>query len=155
MAAVTADTGHAAVTARAQPAGDGPPGFWWGTDSWPVSVPGSASKPTLVSMGERLEQRDGGVATLRPIDPAAAASWVKGYLVYEEASLSQVVADLGRYGSRKIVVQGPESSLRQFSGILKIDSEDAMLDRLGQLLPLSIDRAGDGPVTVRVASPAK
>jgi hypothetical protein len=42
MAAVTADTGQAAVTARAQPAGDGPPGFWWGTDSWPVSVPGSA-----------------------------------------------------------------------------------------------------------------
>jgi hypothetical protein len=31
-----------AVAARAAPAGDGPPGFWWGTDSLPVSVPGSA-----------------------------------------------------------------------------------------------------------------
>jgi hypothetical protein len=41
-ATVTADTGHVAVTARALPAGDGPPGFWWGTDSLPVSVPGSA-----------------------------------------------------------------------------------------------------------------
>ncbi len=41
-ATVTADTGHAAVTAQARPDGDGPPGFWWGTDSWPVSVPGSA-----------------------------------------------------------------------------------------------------------------
>jgi hypothetical protein len=41
-ATVTAGTGHAAVTARALPAGDGPPGFWWGTDSLPVSVPGSA-----------------------------------------------------------------------------------------------------------------
>jgi hypothetical protein len=41
-ATVTADTGHTAVTARALPAGDGPPGFWWGTDSLPVSVPGSA-----------------------------------------------------------------------------------------------------------------
>src|SRR6202050_2909596 len=41
-ATVTAGTGHVAVTARALPAGDGPPGFWWGTDSLPVSVPGSA-----------------------------------------------------------------------------------------------------------------
>jgi hypothetical protein len=41
-ASVTADTGTAAVSAQALPAGDGPPGFWWGTDSLPVSVPGSA-----------------------------------------------------------------------------------------------------------------
>jgi len=26
----------------ARAGGDGPPGFWWGTDSWPVSVPGGA-----------------------------------------------------------------------------------------------------------------
>jgi hypothetical protein len=28
--------------ASAQPAHDGPSGFWWGTDSWPVTVPGKA-----------------------------------------------------------------------------------------------------------------
>jgi hypothetical protein len=32
----------AATSAQALPAGDGPPGFWWGTDSLPVTVPGSA-----------------------------------------------------------------------------------------------------------------
>jgi hypothetical protein len=32
----------AVKTAQAVPAGDGPPGFWWGTDSFPVTVPGSA-----------------------------------------------------------------------------------------------------------------
>ena len=36
----TAATAARAVTAA--PAGDGPPGFWWGTDSLPVTVPGSA-----------------------------------------------------------------------------------------------------------------
>jgi len=30
------------VLAQALPAGDGPPGFWWGTDSLPVAVPGGA-----------------------------------------------------------------------------------------------------------------
>jgi hypothetical protein len=31
-----------ANAATAAPAGDGPPGFWWGTDSLPVTVPGHA-----------------------------------------------------------------------------------------------------------------
>jgi hypothetical protein len=41
-ATVTADTSTAVTAAAQRPAGDGPPGFWWGTDSLPVSVPGSA-----------------------------------------------------------------------------------------------------------------
>jgi hypothetical protein len=36
-------------TATAAAAGDGPPGFWWGSDSWPIPVSGSApySMPRL------------------------------------------------------------------------------------------------------------
>jgi len=41
-ATVTADTGRAVTAAEQLPDGDGPPGFWWGTDSLPVNVPGSA-----------------------------------------------------------------------------------------------------------------
>ena len=37
-----ASTSQAVTTAQAGRSGDGPPGFWWGTDSWPVSVPGGA-----------------------------------------------------------------------------------------------------------------
>jgi hypothetical protein len=39
-ASATAATAARAVTTA--PAGDGPPGFWWGTDSFPVTVPGRA-----------------------------------------------------------------------------------------------------------------
>jgi hypothetical protein len=41
-AAVTAGAGRAVTVAESLLAGDGPPGFWWGTDSLPVTVPGSA-----------------------------------------------------------------------------------------------------------------
>ena len=37
-----ATTAPGVKAAQAAPAGDGPPGFWWGTDSFPVTVPGSA-----------------------------------------------------------------------------------------------------------------
>src|SRR5690348_4164753 len=35
-------SGGAAAASVAAPAGDAPPGFWWGTDSFNVSVPGPA-----------------------------------------------------------------------------------------------------------------
>ncbi|HTX29546.1 MAG TPA: hypothetical protein VME19_21285 [Streptosporangiaceae bacterium] len=41
-ALASASTATPAVAAQARPAGDGPPGFWWGTDSLPVTVPGTA-----------------------------------------------------------------------------------------------------------------
>jgi len=48
-ATVTAGTGKVNAAAERLPDGDGPPGFWWGTDSFPVKVPGSApySMPIL------------------------------------------------------------------------------------------------------------
>jgi hypothetical protein len=37
-----ASTSQAVTTAQVGRSGDGPPGFWWGTDSWPVTVPSNA-----------------------------------------------------------------------------------------------------------------
>ena len=37
-----ASTSQAVITSQVGRSGDGPPGFWWGTDSWPVTVPSNA-----------------------------------------------------------------------------------------------------------------
>ena len=41
-ATLPTDPAQAVTAARTQPLGDGPPGFWYGTDSWPVTVSGRA-----------------------------------------------------------------------------------------------------------------
>ncbi|MDQ2812153.1 MAG: hypothetical protein M3Z75_09815 [Actinomycetota bacterium] len=41
-ATVTAGTSRAVTAAARQPAGDKPPGFWWGSDSFPIPVAGRA-----------------------------------------------------------------------------------------------------------------
>ena len=48
-AAAAAGAAGAGAAAGQRPAGDGPPGFWWGSDSWPIPVTGSApySMPRL------------------------------------------------------------------------------------------------------------
>jgi len=49
MPAGLTQAAQAATAARTQPLGDDPPGFWYGTDSWPVPVSGKApySEPGL------------------------------------------------------------------------------------------------------------
>jgi hypothetical protein len=48
-ATVQASPARAVTTAQTRPDGDGPAGFWYGTDSWPVPVSGSApySEPSI------------------------------------------------------------------------------------------------------------
>ena len=53
-ATVTAGTGKAVTAAERLPDGDGPPGFWWGTDSYPVPVPGSAPYKMPVTHKPRM-----------------------------------------------------------------------------------------------------
>ncbi len=79
-----------------------------------------------------------------------ATAWREGYLTYKEAPLSLVVSDLNRYFPNRIVLQDSDTGLRRFSGALKIDSEDAVVSRLAELLPLTVDRAGDGVITLRL-----
>jgi hypothetical protein len=48
-ATIGASPARAVTTAQLRPDGDSPPGFWYGSDSWPVPVTGSApySEPSI------------------------------------------------------------------------------------------------------------
>jgi transmembrane sensor len=123
-------------------------------ESGEVSVsPDSAAAqgaPVLLSAGEQLAAEDGAGEAVNHVDPAQATSWRQGYLTYKEAPLSVVVADLNRYFAGRIVLSDKDAGVRRFSGVLKVDDEDAVLNRLAQLLPLVVDRKGDGEVALRL-----
>jgi transmembrane sensor len=123
-------------------------------ESGKVSVsPGDAGArdmPVLLSAGDQLAAEDGAVDAVNHVDPAQATSWRKGYLTYKEAPLSVVVSDLNRYFAGRIFLADKDAGVRRFSGVLKIDDEDAVLNRLAQLLPLVVDREGDGDVALRL-----
>jgi len=114
-----------------------------------VSSPDAAPAVQLTA-GEQLAAQDGESQIVSRVDPAQATSWRDGYLTYKEAPLSVVVADLNRYFPGRIVLADKNTSARRFSGVLKVDDEDAVLNRLTQLLPLVIDRRADGEVGLRL-----
>jgi transmembrane sensor len=125
-------------------------------ESGKVSVsPGDAGardKPVLLSAGDQLAAEDGAGDAVNHVDPAQATSWRQGYLTYKEAPLSVVISDLNRYFPGRIFLADKDAGGRRFSGVLKIDDEDAVLNRLAQLLPLVVDREGDGAKGIDPAS---
>jgi transmembrane sensor len=115
-------------------------------------TPVSASRDAegvLLKAGDQLEHRIGEqVSTVHRVDPEVAFAWRRGDLVYRDRPLGEVVGDLNRYFSIPVRVTGPAADLR-FSGVLMIDTEDAVVRRLQAFLPISVDRAPDG-LTLRL-----
>lgn len=60
----------------------------------------------VLRAGDEVVARIGSVeATLGAIEPAEAASWRRGWLTYEDASLAEIVSDANRYSRRQIILK--------------------------------------------------
>ena len=103
----------------------------------------------LLRAGDQFEHYVGDkVSAVHHVDPEVAFAWREGDLIYRDQPLRQVVGDLNRYFRTPVRVTGPAGDLR-FSGVLMIDTEEAVVRRLQAFLPISVDRAADG-VTLRL-----
>jgi transmembrane sensor len=108
-----------------------------------------AQRVEMLLPGDELIYDESRAALTRQrVDPGRVMSWRNGYLVYENASLDQIAADINRTFSRPVTVEG-DAARQRFSGALKMDNEDAVLDRLSKLLPVRAVRNPDGTVTLR------
>lgn len=82
-----------------------------------------------------------GRISVKPVDVAATTAWRQGRLVYTDAPLAQVAADISRYGGRPVTVAPSAAGLR-FTGVLLLDKESEMIARLESLLPVRAERSG-------------
>ena len=113
----------------------------------------AAQPPLTVSAGRQLTHSHGRnqVAEIATIDDAF--SWRSGQLVYRSRPVAEVVRDLNRYFSSKIVLRGDQAAALNFSGVLRLDDETSAIARLCELLPLKAS-AQDGAIVLQ-ARPAK
>jgi transmembrane sensor len=97
--------------------------------------------------GSRLQHREGAEQSMvTPVSADDAFAWRTGRLIYRARPLSEVVADLNRYGEYQVRVDGPAAALH-FSGVLIIDDQATMVRRLAALLPVS-QTLQDGVITL-------
>jgi transmembrane sensor len=96
-----------------------------------------ADRSLSLGPGGRLEHKEGSLDTVvEAANPDDAFSWRTGRLIYRGRPLSEVAADLNRYGGDEVRVTGAAANLK-FTGVLAIGDQPSMVRHLTDLLPVT------------------
>ncbi|MBL8631086.1 MAG: FecR domain-containing protein [Rhodospirillaceae bacterium] len=97
--------------------------------------------------GDQLIYADGQATPVRrKVDVANVTAWREGRLVFESAALSQVVEDLNRYYPEKAINCDGSACGISFTGVLKLDGQEAVLRRLQEFVPVVVVAQSDGVI---------
>lgn len=77
--------------------------------------------------------------------PSEPAAWREGFLIYENATLAEVVADANRYSATPIVIVDPAIGQLRVTTAYRTDQIDQMLSIVGASMPVAVVR-GHGEV---------
>ncbi len=114
-----------------------------------INVKGPGIAPVDVSAGHALlvdhAKRQ---ATLSQVNPDDAFAWQQGRLIYHDATLATIVADLNRYGVTRIRLADATVGQLRFSGVLMIQPSEKMVSQLEAFLPVRSDE-NKGEIVIR------
>jgi transmembrane sensor len=108
-----------------------------------------ASSPVRLSAGlsGRVDAA-GQVQEAKPVDPAAVAAWRDGKLVFDDATLAEVVREVMRYRERPILIPDTRIAQLRLSSIFNINDTDALLSALPKILPVRVIAQPDGSTVI-------
>ncbi|MDI2144795.1 MULTISPECIES: FecR family protein [unclassified Pseudomonas] len=86
----------------------------------------------------------GVVAQAYAVNPAELTAWRSGKLVFNNASLSEVVDEVSRYRERPLTVANPTVANLRLTSVFKSDNTDALLKALPNILPVAVRTHADG-----------
>lgn len=104
----------------------------------------------------RVGQREPTVTPpqVRQIDAVAATSWTTGRLTFRATPLSAAIAEVNRYGHKKIALEAADLAQRPVSGAFESGDTEAFATAVADLCGLQIDRRGDGEIVLRRPGPS-
>ncbi len=101
---------------------------WVGVLEHRVTV-STDGEPLVLSEGESVRYGAAGMTT-QSFDLRRATSWQRGLLVFDRVPLAQVVQQLNRYRSGRILLGSDELARREVSGVFRLDALDDALSTL-------------------------
>lgn len=111
---------------------------------------GASGRAYRLRPDQRLEHREGSPdVRVAAVDAQEVLGWRSGRVVYREQPLSEVVADLNRQFPSQIRIEDPALAATPISGVLVLDDQDAVIDRLALLVPIRAVRSDAGLVLQR------
>lgn len=110
----------------------------------------SKSGPVLhMRPGDAVSYRAGETAqTATHIDPTETAPWRNRQLVFRDEPVSEVLAELSRYTPVRLKMDDPELRRLRVTAVFPLDGDSSIVERIDQLLPVSMGSSEAGVVTV-------
>jgi len=87
---------------------------------------------------------EGKVAAAYAVNPVELTAWRSGKLVFNNASLSEVVAEVSRYRDKPLKVANATVANLRLTSVFKSDNTDALLKALPNILPVAVRTLADG-----------
>ncbi|MEM9403508.1 MAG: FecR domain-containing protein [Pseudomonadota bacterium] len=125
--------------------------------SYPVSIGGRPTGQTervSLTAGFKITAKDSvGLSDTQPIAVSNVGAWRDERLLYDGATLEEVLSDLQRYSTLELVIDPAldVSSFGKVSASFNSLEIDAMTETLPYLFPVSIDRETEGQIVIRPA----
>lgn len=110
-----------------------------------VRVSGRSGGPVVLSagLGSRIGL-DGRATPATAANVAALTAWRTGQLVFDNASLAEVVREVSRYRDKPLRVAPGKASQLRLSSVFRADDTDALLRALPSMLPVAVRTLPDG-----------
>lgn len=101
------------------------------------------NRASALTRGQRIDvMPDGAMTAVAQMDGSEVAAWREGRLVYDGATLAEVVSDLSRYRPNVTLSSAEVGKLRVTAG-LRVEQIDQFVDRLADILPVRVTRTDD------------
>lgn len=107
----------------------------------PLPGPATRNEGIRLIAGQRVVSTlDGRLGPIERFDPANAALWRTGLLIYRDARLSDVVAEVNRYRTNKVTLANERLGEMKITMAVRADQTETLLSGLEATAPLQIDR---------------
>jgi transmembrane sensor len=101
-----------------------------------VDTAGAAAHAVELTPGQRVKVADGRLGATEAVDAETALAWRRGLIVFDRASLAEVVADLDRAMPGRVMLTDRQLGALTLSGVFRADEPDAVLEALRSALGL-------------------
>ncbi|MET0265638.1 MAG: FecR domain-containing protein [Duganella sp.] len=118
-----------------------------------VAADAVASSPTQglaleLGAGQRVAaDASGKLGAIGQVEAAGIAPWREGRISFDNTPLGQVLAELGRYSSTGLLVRDPAVAALRITGTFDPHRPDNFRRMLPKVLPVTLQRDGDGAMT--------
>ncbi len=111
------------------------------------------TEKNLLTAGKQLVHRQSAAGLQTELsDTHTPGAWRQGRLIYINASLAEIIADINRYYKGQVSLDSEELANLRFTSVFRTNEIDELIETLTVQLPIQMTKAPDGKITLSAAA---